>query len=134
MNRRTFVKASALASAALAVPAFTDTPKKPKLKKAVKFTMIAGEASIKEKFELIKKLGFLGVEMDSPSNINKDEAVAAVKDTGIKIHGVIDSVHWKDTLSDPDQKVRAKGLEALKTALNDAHTYGADTCLLVPGV
>src|SRR5438874_2292206 len=135
MDRRTFVKASAFAGMAIAAQSsLGDTPKKPKLKKAVKFAMIAGKAPIKDKFELIKKLGFLGVEMDSPSNIDKDEAVAAVNDTGIKIHGVIDSVHWKDTLSSPDEKVRAKGLEALKTALNDAHTYGANTCLLVPGV
>jgi hexulose-6-phosphate isomerase len=47
---------------------------------------------------------------------------------------VIDSVHWRDTLSSPDEKVRAKGLEALLGALQDAKTVGADTVLLVPGV
>src|SRR5262245_57045468 len=134
MDRRTFVKASACAGVALAARRALAETKKPKLKKAVKFGMIAGKASIKEKFELIKKLGFQGVEIDSPSGLNKDEAVQAVKDTGIVIHGVIDSVHWRDTLSHPDEKVRAKGLDALKTALNDAKTVGADTCLLVPGV
>jgi L-ribulose-5-phosphate 3-epimerase len=83
---------------------------------------------------LIKSLGFLGVEMDSPSNIDKDEAVNARDKTGIVIHGVIDSIHWRDTLSDPDEKVRAKGLAGLETALKDAKVYGADTALLVPGV
>src|SRR5262245_14818142 len=134
MDRRTFVKASACAGVALAARRALAETKKPKLKKAVKFGMIAGKASIKEKFELIKKLGFQGVEIDSPSGINMDEAVQAVKDTGIVIHGVIDSVHWRDTLSHADEKVRAKGLEALKTALNDAKIVGADSCLLVPGV
>jgi hexulose-6-phosphate isomerase len=47
---------------------------------------------------------------------------------------VVDSVHWRDTLSHPDEKVRAKGLAALRTAIQDAKTVGAETVLLVPGV
>ena len=58
----------------------------------------------------------------------------ASRETGIAIHGVIDSVHWRDTLSHPDETVRAKGLEALVSAIRDARTVGADTVLLVPGV
>ena len=56
--------------------------------------MIGDGKTVQEKFELIKKLGFEGVEIDSPSRLNLDEANAAQKATGIKIHGVIDSVHW----------------------------------------
>jgi hexulose-6-phosphate isomerase len=104
-----------------------------KLKKAVKYGMIHGGGSVKEKFELIKALGFQGVELDSPSNVNKDEAVKAQVETGVKIHGVIDSVHWKERLSDPDPAIRAKGLAALNGAIADAKLYGADTVLLVPG-
>jgi L-ribulose-5-phosphate 3-epimerase len=135
MNRRTFVKASAALGLSLSAGSLRAEPiQKPKLKKAVKYGMIGIKGSIEDKFKLIKKLGFAGVEVDSPSGLNKEEAVKAVESTGIKIHGVIDSVHWRDTLSHPDEKVRAKGLEALKTALNDAKILGADTCLLVPGV
>jgi hexulose-6-phosphate isomerase len=52
------------------------------------------------------------------------------------VHGAIDSVHWNKShcLSHPDEKVRAKGLEALMIALQDAKTVGATTVLLVPGV
>jgi L-ribulose-5-phosphate 3-epimerase len=135
IDRRTFLHSTLATTAALAAagaPAAEE--KKPKLKKAVKYGMIKIKGSIEEKFELIKSLGFLGVEMDSPSNIDKEEAVKARDKTGIVIHGVIDSAHWKDTLSDPDEKVRAKGLAALETALKDAKVYGADTALLVPGV
>jgi hexulose-6-phosphate isomerase len=109
-------------------------PGKAKLKKAVKFDMIKIKGSIEDKFNLIKKLGFLGVELNSPADINREEAVRARDKTGILIHGVIDSVHWRDTLSHPEEAVRARGLDALKKALEDAHTYGADTVLLVPGV
>src|SRR5262249_60944372 len=96
---------------------------KPQLKKAVKYGMIKIKGSIQEKFELIKSLGFLGVEMDSPSNIDKDEAVKARDKTGIVIHGVVDSVHWKGRLSSPDRQVRAKRLAALQTALQHAKVY-----------
>jgi L-ribulose-5-phosphate 3-epimerase len=132
MNRRTFLSTSAgvlLAGAALA-----DTARKPRLRKAVKYGMIGPGKTVQDKFELIKKIGFEGVEIDSPSGLNLEEANAAQKATGIKIHGVIDSVHWRDTLSHPDEKVRAKGLEAFLGAIRDAQKVGADTVLLVPGV
>jgi hexulose-6-phosphate isomerase len=132
MNRRDFLTTSA--ALAVGAAAVADTPAKPKLKKAVKYAMIAGNAPVREKFELIKRLGFQGVETDSPSGLNKEEAVKAVADTGIQVHGVIDSVHWRDTLSHPDEKVRAKGLAALEGALQDAKVLGANTVLLVPGV
>lgn len=106
---------------------------RPRLKKAVKFGMIAGNQPIEAKFALIKSLGFQGVEMDSPSDVNVQEAVSARDKTGIDIHGVVDSIHWNVRLSDPDPEVRAKGLEGLRTALRDAKAYGATTVLLVPG-
>ncbi len=133
IDRRTFLHSTLATTAALAAGAAAEE-KKPKLKLAVKYTMIQIKGSIEEKFELIKSLGFQGVEVDSPNNIDKDEAVKARDKTGIVIHGVIDSVHWQDTLSHPDEKVRAKGLAALRGALYDAKIYGADTVLLVPGV
>ncbi|HEY7154805.1 MAG TPA: sugar phosphate isomerase/epimerase family protein [Gemmataceae bacterium] len=134
IDRRMFLQSTLATTAALAAGAAPAAEGKPKLKKAVKYGMIKIKGPIQEKFELIKSLGFLGVEVDSPSNIDKDEAVKARDKTGIVIHGVIDSVHWKDTLSHPDEKVRARGLAALKGALEDAKVYGADTVLLVPGV
>jgi hexulose-6-phosphate isomerase len=132
-TRRRFLRA-ALAAAAVPAVAVGSEAKAPRLKKAVKFGMIRIPGPIREKFELIKSLGLQGVEIDSPSGIDKNEVVRAAKDTGIVIHGVIDSVHWRDTLSDPREEVRARGLAALNTALEDAKVYGATTVLLVPGV
>ncbi len=134
-SRRAFLQTT-LAGTALGMlaPRLFAEDTKPRLKKAVKFGMIKiPGASIEEKFNVIKLLGFQGVEFDSPSDIDRDEAVKAQASTGIKIHGVIDSVHWHTRLSDPDSKVRAKGVEALRTAIDDAKFYGADTVLLVPG-
>lgn len=104
-----------------------------KLCKAVKFGMIQENLSIEDKFKLLLDLGFDGVEFDSPSNVNLKEAVAARDKTGIIIHGVVCSTHWNVRHSDPDPAVRARAMENLKTAINDARIYGGDTVLLVPG-
>ncbi|MEX2185369.1 MAG: sugar phosphate isomerase/epimerase family protein [Pirellulales bacterium] len=145
-TRRTFLAAATTATAGAALAAVSlsdpraaggtrlaDDAKKPRLKKAVKFGMIGIDGSIEAKFELIKELGFDGVEMDSPSGVDKVEAVAARDKTGIVIHGVVDSIHWNVRLSDPNPEVRAKGLQGLETALRDCKTYGGTTALLVPG-
>ena len=131
-TRRDFL----LTTAALALATRTSAaaPTKPKLKKAVKYSMVGGEGTPLEKFELLKRLGFQGVEIDSPNSLDLPALVAAKEKTGVVIHGVIDSAHWKDTLSSPDAAVRAKGLVALRVAIADAKTVGADTVLLVPGV
>ncbi len=118
-SRRTFLNRTVAATllgpaAALSTspPLAADEAKAyPRLRKAVKFGMIDIKGSVLAKFELIKSLGFEGVELDSPSGVNRDEALAAKRKTGIDIHGVVDSIHWDVRLSDPDAAVRAKGLQ-----------------------
>jgi len=132
-SRREFLTVTAVSLAVLPHLHAAEA-KKPKFRLAVKYTMIGGKASVEEKFNLVKKIGFGGVEIDSPSDLKLDEVVAATKATGILVHGVIDSVHWKDTLSSPKPDVRAKGLKALEGAINAAATVGAENVLLVPGV
>ena len=70
LPRRDFLKSTLAASAVATLPmqlALADEPKNPKLKIAVKYGMIKHEGSIEDKFNLIKKLGLQGVEVDSPS-------------------------------------------------------------------
>jgi hexulose-6-phosphate isomerase len=137
LGRREFLKVSTAVTAAVVggSRAFARPDTRPKLKKAVKYGMVQLKGGAhRDRLELAKKCGFLGVEIDSPGTPNLDELVKASKETGVVIHGVIDSVHWRDTLSHPDEAVRAKGLAALNGALQDAKTVGADTVLLVPGV
>lgn len=102
-------------------------------KKAVKIGMVREGKDLREKFALVKSLGFDGIELNSPG-LNREEAIRARDEVGLPIHGVVDSVHWKDTLSHPDPEVRARGVQGLKTALADAKAIGADTVLLVPAV
>lgn len=102
--------------------------------KALKYGMIAGGESLAEKFQIARAAGFDGIEMDSPNEFDPDEVLAARDAAGIQLPGVVDSAHWKQTLSHPDAGVRAEGVESLKIALRDAKAYGATTVLLVPAV
>jgi hexulose-6-phosphate isomerase len=90
--------------------------------------------SVLEKFQLLRSLGFDGVELMSPAGYDPDEVLAARDRTGVVIHGVVDSEHWRSPLSDPDPSVRRRGREALEQALRDSMVYGGTTVLLVPAV
>jgi len=135
MDRREFVKTTLATSVTLGTgSSILAQNKKTVLRLAVKYGMIKDGTTPLEKLTLAKKLGIEGVEVDSPSGLNKEDAKKAAEITGVKIHGVIDSVHWRDTLSSPDAAIREKGLKALLSGLEDAKFFGADTLLLVPGV
>jgi L-ribulose-5-phosphate 3-epimerase len=145
MSRRDLLGVAAAGAAAVAWGSLGLTPATAqersggtlRLKKAVKIGMIGGEAKslpLAEKFALLKRLGYDGVELDSPNALQRNEVLAAIDSSGLPVHGVVDSVHWKQTLSDPDPTVRQRGLEGLQTALRDAKAYGATTVLLVPAV
>lgn len=90
--------------------------------------------SILDKFLLLRDLGFDGVELDAPNDLPMGEIIAARDRSGLAIPGVINSMHWKAPLTDPDPQVRAISVQAIRTALDNAREYGASTVLVVPGV
>ena len=149
LNRRQILASSAIAltgaycaqpeeGAEAAAPASpTETPGGGPLtiKKSLKFGMFREEGlSILEKFEILKEIGFDGVELDSPADLDQDEIIAARNSTGLEIPGVISALHWSKPLSDPDPAVRDEGRSGLEGALRAAARYGATTVLLVPAV
>ncbi|MFI4877116.1 MAG: sugar phosphate isomerase/epimerase family protein [Blastopirellula sp. JB062] len=113
-----------------AATAAEPTPKG--FKKAVKIGMVKTPGALEDKFRVLKELGFDGVELNAPGGPEPDVVKAAIDATGLPVHGVVDSVHWKETLSDPNPDVRAKGLAALKGALQASKDYGGTSVLLVP--
>src|SRR5437773_688217 len=116
-SRREFL---AVTGAAVLAGSAASASAKPKLRKAVKYSMIGEGKTPKEKFDLIKSLGFEGAEMDSPSDLDVEKTAKAAKEVGIVLHGVINSTHWQIRMSDPDPAVRAKAVETMKGALKDA--------------
>ena len=101
--------------------------------KAVKIGMIQTGETLTDKFQVLKDLGFDGVELNSPSAIDPREAVAASRQVGLPIHGTVDGIHWKTRFSDPDPAVRSKAFEGLQTAITQTHALGGSAVLLVPG-
>jgi len=136
-SRREFVQtgASLLALASLSpalLAAETPTPNKRVFGKAIMWGTVGVKGSVLDKMKAVKAAGFDGAEM--ASHMDQTEVLQARDETGLKITSVCGERHWKQTLSDPNPKVREEGLAALKQTLRDAKAYGAGSVLLVPGV
>jgi hexulose-6-phosphate isomerase len=141
MNRREFVQtgAAALALASLTPSALAAEQQAlaaaasgRNLKKGIMWGTVGVKGSVLEKMKAIKEAGFDGTEM--MSHMDQDEVLRARDETGLAIPSVCGRDHWGKPLSDPNPKVRAEGLDALKQTLRDAKRYGASSVLLVPGV
>jgi hexulose-6-phosphate isomerase len=91
------------------------------------------DLSVREKFAMLRELGFEGVELDSPGGIDMREARAASEETGLLVDGLVDSRHWEVRMTDRDPAQRELARQDLLTAIRDAHTSGGHTVLLVPG-
>jgi L-ribulose-5-phosphate 3-epimerase len=97
--------------------------------------MLPESASIPERFRMARDAGFERIECpttpdDRQAELMKNSAVKA----GIKIHSVMNIDHWKYPLSSADPAVVERTLEGARTSLRNAHLWGADTVLIVPGV
>ncbi len=137
-NRRTLLRTAGAAMVAAGlrgqaqIASAADGPKSP-WKRAF---MLGGlsEGSPLPVFQLLKDAGFDGVELISPNKLALDEVQDARDKTGLVIHGVSGSRHWRDTLSDPDPDVVARGMEAIRQEFADCKAYGGTTVLVVPAV
>ena len=136
IDRRSFLKTTAgtLAATALAANSAEAAPaqSKPPWRKAFMLGVTSGP--ILPHFERLREAGFEGVELLSPNQLDRDEVLKARDKTGIVIHGVSGSAHWKDRLSDPDPKVVERGMAAIRQEILDVKAYGGTTVLVVPGV
>ena len=99
--------------ALLAVPlvaAVADTTSQPRLpiRKAVEFSMLPGNFSVLERFQLAHDCGFEQIECgttDEPSAAQ--EILEASKKTNVLVHSVMNRDHWNYPLSSPDPAVLA---------------------------
>ncbi len=132
MNRRSFLKiTTGAATAAALVPVSAAAPKR-NLRKAIMYSTIGVKGTVLEKFRAMQAAGFDGVE--PMGAMNRDEVIAAFKETGLRAASVCDHLHWVKPLSAPDEATRRLGFDGLVHSLHDAHAYGATSVLLVPGV
>jgi L-ribulose-5-phosphate 3-epimerase len=133
MNRRSFLKVTAgITATATFLPNANAAAPRRNLRKAIMYSTIGMKGSVLEKFRAMKEAGFEGIE--PLGGMNRDEVLAAFKETGLKAASVCDHIHWIKTLSSPDAGTRKLGYGGLITALEDARAYGATSVLLVPGI
>lgn len=117
MQRRTFLAATAAAATTACLPAGASASvRATRIRKAVKFHMIQEPLPIEGKFQLLKELGYDGVEVHMRDKIDPKEAKRASEAVGLPIHGVINS-------SNPD----------IVTAIDRAQFFGGDSVLVVAG-
>jgi hexulose-6-phosphate isomerase len=146
-NRRTFLKmltAAAVASAPgramagqQAKPAGpSPSPRNPAtLKKSTLISMLPRDRSYAERFAIGKEAGFEAIEIGT---ISAEAEAAEIKEasdkTGLKIHSVMNSDHWRFPLSSSDPEVVKKCVAGMETSIRNARLWGAEAVLLVPAV
>ena len=133
INRRSFLWTSSAAVAAAAILPGAAAAVAGPWRKAY---MLGGlkPGKVHDTFKMLKDAGFEGVELISPNDLDRAEILKARDETGLVIHGVSGSRHWKDTLSDPDPAVVERGLAAIHQEIDDCKAYGGTTVLIVPAV
>ncbi len=143
-DRRTFLKllaatAGAVAHSRPALAGQAATPPAARastvIHKSTLISMLPKAMSYAERFALARNAGFEAIEMQT---INKEEEAAEIRDaskkTGLRIHSVMNSDHWRLPLSSSDPDVVAGSVKGMETSFRNAALWGADTVLLVPAV
>lgn len=110
-------------------------PARSSIKRAVLVSMLPKELSWHDRFALARAVGFDGIEMQTVSDQADAEAIAkASADTGLAIHSVMNSDHWRYPLSSADPEVVKKSVAGMRTSLMNAALWKAGVVLLVPAV
>jgi L-ribulose-5-phosphate 3-epimerase len=139
-SRRDFLRIGGVAFSAAALARFTSLPLSAatpdslegRIFKTLKIGMVQVPGTLVEKFQVVRDVGFHGIELDSPG-VTVEETKHAIAETGLPVDGTVCSTHWRVRHSDPDPEVRARALEDLRTAIRQTHAIGAHSVLLVPG-
>ena len=105
------------------------------LRKSTLISMLPRDRSYAERFAIGKEAGFEAVEMQTiASETEAAEIKEASAKTGLKIHSVMNSDHWRYPLSSGDPKVVDSCVKGMETSIRNAKLWGADAVLLVPAV
>jgi L-ribulose-5-phosphate 3-epimerase len=134
LSRRRFLQATAALSAAAALrPRGAWAAGGPQ--KSVLITMLPKELPFVDRFKLAVDVGFAGIEMQTVSDAKEAEQIReAAEKSGLRIHSVMNSEHWRSPISSADPAVVNKSVAGMETSLRNAKLWGADAVLLVPAV
>jgi hexulose-6-phosphate isomerase len=133
---------AALVGGAGAGPSFAQqpplqvSPKNPAvIRKSTLISMLPKERSYVERFAMAREAGFEAVEMQT---VTEESVAAEIRDasqkSGLKVHSVMNSSHWRLPISSSDPEVVNQSVQGMETSLRNAALWGADAVLLVPAV
>ena len=97
-----------------------------------KYTMTKG-GSLDERLASACEAGMDGVDFDEAASVTPEQLREAAGRTGVFIHNAINHAHWKQTLTSPDDAVRAQGLANLMHCIRVSHAAGGSGVLIVVG-
>ena len=105
---------------------------------ATKLGMIAKEAggtplSLVQRLRMAAQAGFDGVDFDEAGSFTVEEARAAVRESGVFVHGAINHDHWQQRLTSAVQAERDQGRKNLEHCVRLSHACGGSGVLLVIG-
>ncbi|HWF45906.1 MAG TPA: sugar phosphate isomerase/epimerase family protein [Bryobacteraceae bacterium] len=134
IQRRTFLAGVAAISAKASWGAQTAGNVLP-IKRAVEFEMLPTALSIADRMQLARDSGFEQIECPTtPDPAKAAEMKRGAEKAGLRIHSVMNMDHWKYPLSSADASVVERSLKGARTSIENAHFWGADSVLIVPGV
>ncbi len=137
INRRDFLKTSALGAATTLLPGknLKASTVQGQLKKSVLINMLPRDLSYLDRFKLAIDVGFEGIEMQTISDPKEADTIKEASEKAkLRIHSVMNMGHWEWPYSSPNPEDIKKGHERMETSLRNAKLWGADVVLLVPAV
>src|SRR5262245_29082936 len=114
MDRRAFLQTLA-AAAALPTHMLSD-----RSRRAVLISMLPSERSYVERFRIAREAGFDAVEMQTIARAEEAAEIGeASKQTGLRIHSVMNADHWRYPLSSADADVVNRSVAGMETSLRN---------------
>jgi len=129
-SRRAFLGTSIAVLAAIPLRAIEAARPRPLRKGFFLSSFPDKKLPLSDQFKMIKAAGFEGVQPHAL--MDQDEVLRARDESGLVIPSVAVGSETQ-TIGNPDPKVRARAVEALKLALRDAKRYGATSVLAFAG-
>lgn len=113
------------------------------MKKAIGDILIPDGWTVEKGLDLIKKTGCEGVELwlggkpwfqMSTSDAGINDLYRKVRDAGLEVSSVCNTLDWDENLSARDPKVQAAAIRHIERQIEAAHMFGTDAILVVAGV
>jgi L-ribulose-5-phosphate 3-epimerase len=106
-----------------------------RVRKAVLISMLPAGIGYRERFALAHDAGFDAIELMTIARAEEAAEIReAARNTGLRIHSVMNADHWRYPLSSSDRAVVDRSVTGMESSLRNAALWGADAVLLVPAV